>query len=335
MSRAGPILAVVLTLLAVWYLACLPMNVHQAVTQAERAGAEVWGGPAAERADRAALPLVLGNWEAAVAGAWSQERPRLPAPHQVGLEIWELTVVEEVWGSRGLFQTGELSNRGLLLHAWITLSATALGFAIGAGLGVLLAVGIVHSRAMDLSVMPWAIISQTIPIVALAPMIIVVLASVGVQGLVPKAIISAYLSFFPVVVGMVKGLRCPEPQALDLMQTYSATRGQTFWKLRLPASVPFLFASLKIGVAASLVGTIVGELPVQRGGLGARMLAGSYFGQTVQIWAALVMAALLAVFLVWLIGWLERRVLRAMGVEPPRQGVRGARAAGLAAPAGV
>ena len=128
-------------------------------------------------------------------------------------------------------------------------------------MGILLAVGIVHNRAMDMSVMPWAIASQTIPILAIAPMIIVVLNSIGVQGLLPKAIISAYLSFFPVVVGMVKGLRSPDLMKLDLLKTYNATRLETFWKLRLPASMPYLFASLKIGIAASLVGAIVGELP--------------------------------------------------------------------------
>ncbi|HVG47318.1 MAG TPA: ABC transporter permease subunit, partial [Rubellimicrobium sp.] len=112
----------------------------------------------------------------------------------------------------------------------------------------------------------------------------------------------------------VKGLRTPDQMQLDQMHTWSATKPETLWKLRLPASVPYLFASLKIAIAASLVGTIVGELPVQRGGLGARMLAGSYYGQTSQIWAALLMAALLAAVLVWLMGWLERRTLRAMGV---------------------
>jgi NitT/TauT family transport system permease protein len=312
-ERVLPVLAVVLALLAIWYVACIPMNVREVLTQAEREGAEVWGGPATERQERSAWVLVLRNPEAAL-GGWSQERPRLPAPHQIATEFWQSTVGEEVFGRRGFFQTGELSNRSLVYHAGVTLSATVVGFLIGAAAGILLAIGIVHSRAMDLSVMPWAVISQTIPIVALAPMIIVVLNSVGVQGLLPKAIISAYLSFFPVVVGMVKGLRAPDAMQLDQMHTWSATSSEVLWKLRLPASVPYLFASLKIAIAASLVGTIVGELPVQRGGLGARMLAGSYYGQTAQIWAALFMAALLAAFLVWLMGWLERRTLRAMGV---------------------
>jgi NitT/TauT family transport system permease protein len=196
------------------------------------------------------------------------------------------------------------------------LSATLLGFAIGTGLGILLAVGIVHSRVMDMSVMPWAIVSQTIPIIALAPMIIVVLYSIGVQGIIPKAVISAYLSFFPVVVGMVKGLRAPDAMQLDLLKTYNASTAQGFWKLRLPSSMPYLFASLKIGIAASLVGAIVGELPTGAvSGLGARLLAGSYYGQTVQIWSALFAAAILAALLVALLGLIERLVLKRMGVS--------------------
>ena len=112
---------------------------------------------------------------------------------------------------------------------------------------------------------------------------------------------------------MVKGLRAPDALQLDQMRTWDATPATTFWRLRLPASVPYLFASLKVAVAASLVGTIVGELPVQRGGLGARMLAASYYGQTAQIWAALVLAAALAMALVGITAWVERRTLRAMG----------------------
>ena len=163
--------------------------------------------------------------------------------------------------------------------------------------------------------MPWAIASQTIPILAIAPMIIVVLNSVGVSGLLPKALISAYLSFFPVVVGMVKGLRAPDAMQLDLLRTYNASASQGFWKLRLPASLPYLFASLKIAIAASLVGAIVGELPTGAvRGLGARLLAGSYYGQTVQIWSALIGAAVLAGLMVGAIGLMERQVLKRMGM---------------------
>ena len=206
------------------------------------------------------------------------------------------------------------SKRSLVYHAWVTLSATLAGFALGAGLGILLAIGIVHDRTMDASVMPWVIASQTIPILAVAPMVIVVLASVGLTGLLPKAIISMYLSFFPVVVGMVKGLRSPDRMLMDQMRTWNASAVQTLGKLRWPAALPYLFASLKVGVAASLVGAIIGELPTGAvAGLGARMLSGSYYGQTIQIWAALAMAALLAAALIGLIGLVERATEAAMG----------------------
>lgn len=297
------ILTVVAGLAGIWYLACIPMNMHEAAMRAERAGVVVAPATAKERRDVGGVALALKN--PGLSGAvFNQDRPRLPAPHQVAGELWKTTVGKKI-----------TSKRSLIYHGWVTLSATLLGFAIGTGLGILLAIGIVHSRVMDMSVMPWAIVSQTIPIIALAPMIIVVLYSVGIQGIIPKAVISAYLSFFPVVVGMVKGLRAPDGMQLDLLRTYNATGGETFWKLRLPASLPYLFASLKIGVAASLVGAIVGELPTGAvAGLGARLLAGSYYGQTVQIWSALFGAAILAAALVALLGLIERLVLRKMGM---------------------
>ncbi|KZZ22723.1 ABC transporter permease, partial [Sulfitobacter sp. HI0082] len=207
------------------------------------------------------------------------------------------------------------SKRSLVYHTWVTFSATFLGFVMGTALGTLLAVGIVFNRTMDMSVMPWVIASQTIPILAIAPMIIVVLNAVGLSGLLPKAIISMYLSFFPVVVGMVKGLRSPDQMQLDQMRTWNASGWQTFWKLRLPSSMPYFFTSLKVGVAASLVGAIVGEMPTGAvAGLGARLLAGSYYGQTVQIWSALLMAAALAAVMVGLIGLIQRLTLKRMGM---------------------
>jgi len=112
---------------------------------------------------------------------------------------------------------------------------------------------------------------------------------------------------------MVKGLRSPDQMQLDLLRTYNASQGTTFWALRLPASVPYLFTSLKVGIAASLVGAIVGELN-QAAGIGARLLSGSYYGQTVQIWAALFMAATMAAVLVMAIGRLEGVTLRRMGM---------------------
>jgi NitT/TauT family transport system permease protein len=142
-----------------------------------------------------------------------------------------------------------------------------------------------------------------------------VLNAVGISGLVPKAMISMYLSFFPVAVGMVKGLRAPDTMQLDLMKTYRASAWQTLFKLRLPSSMPYLFTSLKIAMAASLVGAIIGELPTGAvAGLGARLLAGSYYGQTIQIWSALISAAVLAAVLVMLIGVLQNVTLKRMGM---------------------
>ena len=302
MHKLAPILMVIAALLALWYAAVPVMNIKETVTQLERGGAQVTPPSAQERRDAGHFALVAKN-SFAIPATYAQERPRLPAPHQVAAELWDSVVAKKI-----------TSKRSLVYHGWITLSATLMGFAIGAGLGILLAVGIVHSKVMDKSVMPWAIVSQTIPIIALAPMIVVVLYSVGLQGLFPKAVISAYLSFFPVVVGMVKGLRSPDRAQLDLLKTYNASAAQGFWKLRLPASMPYLFASLKIAIAAAMVGAIVGELPVQGGGLGNRMLTGSYYGQTIQIWSALFAAAILAASLVALISALQRGTLKRMGL---------------------
>lgn len=304
MSRVLPVLAVVAAIIAVWYVAAVPMNIQGVLDQAERDGVTVTPATPKARREFAAVALVMLN-PGQAPKTWAQERPRLPAPHQVAVELWQTTVEKKI-----------TSKRSLVFHAWITLSATLLGFAIGTGLGILLAVGIVHNRAMDMSVMPWAIASQTIPILAIAPMVIVVLNSIGIQGLVPKAIISAYLSFFPVVVGMVAGLRSPDAMQLDQMKTYNASRAQMFWKLRFPSSMPYLFTSLKVGIAASLVGAIVGELPTGAvRGLGARLLTGSYYGQTVQIWSALMMAAIAAAVLVGTVGLVQRMTLRRMGMD--------------------
>ncbi|MEO0636903.1 MAG: ABC transporter permease [Pseudomonadota bacterium] len=289
-SALVPVLTIVAAIVAIWYGCAVLLNAPFERDQAERLGKET-------------------SWSNVLPATMAQDRPVLPAPHQVAQEIWKTT--------GEMVQKGRpFSKRSLIYHAWVTLSVTLLGFIMGTALGILLAVGIVHSRVLDKSLMPWIITSQTIPILALAPMIIVVLNSVGIQGLFPKAVISTYLSFFPVAVGMVKGLRSPEAMHLDLMKTYSADRSETFWKLRLPASMPFLFTSMKVAIAASLVGAIVGELPTGAvAGLGARLLAGSYYGQTVQIWSALIAAAILAGLLVALVGWVGNRINRRMGAR--------------------
>ncbi|WP_394892970.1 ABC transporter permease [Mesorhizobium sp. AaZ16] len=236
----------------------------------------------------------------------SQPKPTLPAPHQVAQNFFENTFMRKI-----------TSNRSLVYHGWVTLSSTLLGFAFGTALGILIAVGIVHVTALDRSLMPWIIVSQTIPIIALAPMVILLLGPFNTPAIVTKALISTYLSFFPVAVGMVKGLRSPEIMHLDLMHTYNASPSQTFWKLRVPASVPFLFTSMKVAIAASLVGAIVAELPTGAvAGIGAKLLIGAYHSQSIDIWAALIAGSVVALILVGIVGFAGRQVEKSMGGRP-------------------
>ena len=288
MNRSSflPVTVVALAIVVIWYGAAVLLNM-------------AWENSAAERAGTSPSTLVK------VQNTLKQDRPVLPAPHQIVEEVINTTVKKKI-----------TSKRSLIYHAGITLSSSMLGFLMGTVLGIVLAVAIVYNVALSKSLLPWIIASQTIPILAIAPMIIVVLNAVGVQGLLPKAFISMYLSFFPVVVGMVKGLHSPERSYQDLMHTYNASAVQTFFKLRLPTSLPYLFTSMKIAVAISLVGAIVAELPTGAvAGLGARLLAGSYYGQTIQIWSALVVASILAASLVVIIGWIGTWVNRRMGLE--------------------
>lgn len=284
MNKFFPIVTVLLVIIAVWYAAAIKMNAPWVYDQAARAEEPV---PAFDQVAKLTM---------------NQDRPVLPTPHQVVTELVNATL--------GMSVT---SKKSLVYHAWVTISGTLVGFAVGTALGILLAVGIVYNRAMEMSVLPWAIASQMVPIIALAPMLAVVMNAVGATPIMTKAVISAYLSFFPVVVGMVKGLRSPDAMQLDLLQTYAAPGQAVFWKLRLPSSMPYFFASIKVGIAASLVGAIVAELN-QQAGLGARLLQGSYYGQTTQIWAALFLSAILAAVLVMLAGRIERSVLFKMGM---------------------
>lgn len=308
MRNLLPVLTVLAVLLGIWTLAVAPMNIRVALDQAERGGAEIVPEGSVPRREVSVWRLMAQN-RAHVGAGYALERPRLPTPTQVGQELWKTT--------GAMVQRGRTwSKRSLIYHGWVTLRSTLWGFLLGTTLGILGAVAIVYSRVVDMSLMPWAIISQTIPIVALAPMIIVLSAQVGLDGRgFPKAIISAYLCFFPVLVGMVKGLRAPGRHQLDLLRTYNATGFQGFLRLRLPSSVPYLFTSLKVGIAAALVGTIVGELPTGAiSGLGARILIGDQFGTPLGIWAALIAAAVLAGGLVSILDLVQRVTLRRMGM---------------------
>lgn len=275
--RVGPVIAVLAVVLVVWYAAAVWLNAAQVIERTLSAQPG-WG----------ALDLIRLTL--------SMDRPVLPAPHQIALDL-----VDSVFG------WPLDSPRNLLYHAGVTASATLLGFVMGTALGVVLAVAIVHSRTLERSLFPWVIASQTVPVLAIAPIVIVILGSLGMTGVFPKAVISMYLCFFPVAVALVKGLRSPGVLELELLHTYAASSRHTFWKLRVPASLPYLFPALRVGIAAGLVGAIVGELPTgAQAGLGARLLTGSYYGNTVQIWSALVMAALLGLALTGCVALAER-----------------------------
>ena len=258
-----------------------------------------------------AIERVMNRFEPA--GAWTaidlfkatmqMERPLLPAPHQVALDLWS-----------SLFDWPIDSPRNLLFHAYITAQSTLAGFVMGTALGLVLSVLIVHSRTLDRALLPWIVASQTVPVLAIAPIVLIILGSLGFSGIAPKATIAMYLCFFPVTVAMVQGLRSPQVIETEMMHTYAASRLQALWFLRLPAALPFLFPALRVGVAAGLVGAMVAELPTgAQAGLGAKLLTGSYYGQTTQIWSALAMSALLGLALTSAVALVERLVLRSRG----------------------
>ena len=266
----------------------------------------IWYGAAWAMNSSAAVERVLtptGNpftWQDVLSTALNMERPVMPAPHQIAVDFWSSLVDWPVD-----------SPRNLLFHVAVTGETTLLGFVLGTLMGLVLSIAIVHSRTLDRALLPWIVASQTVPVLAIAPIVLVILGSMGMEGLAPKAVIAMYLSFFPVTVAMVQGLRSPQVIETEMLHTYAASRWQALWMLRLPAALPFLFPALRVGIAASLVGAMVAELPTgAQDGLGARLLTGSYYGNTLAIWSALVMSALLGLLLTTLVAATEHLALR-------------------------
>ncbi len=282
-KRILPIPTVLLALMIIWYAGAVWLNADQAQSLMDPDDPQTF-------------------WTITQA-ALSMDRPVLPAPHQIAASLYD-----------GIFGWPILSPRSLVYHAGITCGAALLGLAFALVLGIALAVGIVESRVLDRSLMPWVIGSQTVPVLAIAPMVVVMLGNLGMTGVMPKAVIAGYLSFFPITVGLVKGLRSPDPMQLDLLHTYAASEKQVLTKLRWPASIGFLFPSLRVAMSLALVGAIVAELPTgAQAGLGARLLAGSYYGQTIQLWAALLMAAFVSIAGLGAIELLQRATIAARG----------------------
>lgn len=281
-TRQGlPVLVIMLAALLAWYLGAWLLNAPGAI-------------------ERVLPQDGAWRWQDLLVATMEMQRPVLPAPHQVWQDFWSAVLD---WPLD--------SPRNLLFHVAVTAESTLWGFVMGTLLGLVLSVCIVHSRTLDRALLPWIVASQTVPVLAIAPIVLVILGSLGFAGVAPKAVIAMYLCFFPVTVAMVQGLRSPQRIETEMLHTYAATRWQSLWLLRLPAALPFLFPALRVGIAAGLVGAMVAELPTgAQAGLGARLLTGSYYGNTVQIWSALVMSALLGLTLTTVVAGVERLVLR-------------------------
>ena len=279
-SQVLPVLVIALATLAGWYALTVYLNAPGAI-------------------ERVLEPKGPWTWRDLLAATMTVPRPVLPAPHQVALDLYS-----------SLVDWPLTSPRNLLFHVAVTGQSTLVGFAMGTALGLVLSVCIVHSRTLDRALLPWIVASQSVPVLAIAPIVLVILGTMGFSGVAPKAVIAMYLCFFPVTVAMVQGLRSPQVIETEMLHTYAATRWQALWLLRLPAALPFLFPALRVGIAAGLVGAMVAELPTgAQAGLGARLLTGSYYGQTVQIWSALVMSALLGLTLTGVMAGIETLVL--------------------------
>jgi NitT/TauT family transport system permease protein len=203
---------------------------------------------------------------------------------------------------------------GVLWRASLfTAKEAALGFAMGAVGGFAIGAVLAHSRMLQRGFLPYVVASQTVPILAIAPMVVIWLASLHVAAWISVAVIAAYLTFFPVAINTLRGLNSADRRAVELMRSYAANRWTILWKLRFPASLPFLFAALKVSATASVVGSIIGELPSSiAGGLGGAILnyAQYYTFQPQNLWATNMIAALLGIVFFLVIVAAEKLVVR-------------------------
>jgi NitT/TauT family transport system permease protein len=216
-----------------------------------------------------------------------------------------------------LFEPSRRNGPMLIEVLWDAALFTAkeafVGFLLGATVGFLIAVVLVHSSLLQRGFLPYIVASQTVPILAIAPMVVVWLGGRGLPGWFSVSVIAAYLTFFPVTISALRGLQSADPRALELMRSYAASRWKILWKLRVPASLPYLFAAFKISATASVVGAIIGELPASiQGGLGGAILNFNqyYLSSPTSLWATNLIAALLGIAFFLAIVGVERLVVR-------------------------
>jgi len=201
----------------------------------------------------------------------------------------------------------------MLQNAATTIGEAFAGFVLGAALGCALAIAFAASGLLERGCMPYVVGSQTVPILAIAPMVVVGMGRMGAPSWLAKAVVAAFLTFFPVTIGMLRGLRATPPDALQLMRSYAAKPMQVFFKLRLPAALPYLFTSLKIAATASVIGAIVAELPAgsQRGiGVAIINAAQYYNSRPPALYATILVAAAVGLFCYGMVALAERLVMK-------------------------
>ncbi len=270
--------------------------------------------PAGRLRSGAGSACVLAAVLAALWGAWEGYRfvgvaTGLTWPFPVN----ELTMphLHEIVGQ--LFEparvNGPLLGEILFDSALFTAREAAAGFALGALIGFLLGTVLAHSRLLQRGFLPYIVASQTVPILAIAPMVVVWLKA----GWISVAVIAAYLTFFPVAINTLRGLQSADPRALDLMRSYAASPWAVLWKLKVPASLPYIFTALKVSATASVVGAIIGELPssIQDGLGGAILNFNQYYTlEPASLWATNLVAALLGITFFLAVALVERLVVR-------------------------
>ncbi|HST18682.1 MAG TPA: ABC transporter permease [Gaiellaceae bacterium] len=201
----------------------------------------------------------------------------------------------------------------LLDAAWFTMKEAIAGFLLGAAVGFLLAVALSQSRLLERGILPYIVASQTVPILAIAPMVVVGLGSKGIAGWKAVAILAAYLTFFPVAINTLRGLHSVDPRAVELMESYAAKRWRVLWRLRVPSSVPYIFTALKISATASVIGAIIGETPasIQNGLGGAIVNFNQYYSlEPTFLWATNLVCAALGILFYLAVAGTEKLVLR-------------------------
>jgi NitT/TauT family transport system permease protein len=197
--------------------------------------------------------------------------------------------------------------------ALFTAKEAAVGFFLGAAIGFALAVVLAHSRLLQRGFLPYIVASQTVPILAIAPMVVIWLGGRGLPDWLSVSVIAAYLTFFPVTINTLRGLLSADPRALELMRSYAANDWRVLWKVRVPASLPYLFTALKVSATASVVGAIIGELPASiQSGLGGAILNFNqyYASSPPSLWATNLIAALLGILFFLAVVAAERLVVR-------------------------